>query len=966
VVEVASFGGAIQPAWSGTSGVFTGAVTTSYDANFTTVTDQAGKVRRSMVDALGRLRRLDEPDNTSALGSTINPTQPTSYNYDVLGNLTTVTQGTQIRTFTYDSLTRLRTAINPESGTVNYQYDDNGNLLVKTNARTDSLDANKKVNTHFEYDALNRVTRRWYNGSSSITATTHLSPSLPSGVGATEEARFFYDTQALPAGAPSYSRGTAVGMLVARTYGTGSNGDYYAYDVLGRTTLKIQQTGTVNYQVSAVYTLSGALNTLTYPSGRTVNNTYDQAGRLTTLTGNLGDGLTRTYASGILYSPIGGLVKEQFGTATPVFNKLFYNSRSQLAELRASTSYTGPTDYDANRGAIVNDYSDQCSGICSGASMPDNNGNLKKQQIQVATVQTKLQQYEYDSLNRLKSARELVSGVEQWKQQFTYDRWGNRLIDTAATFGIGINNTAFEKLDAANQLYAPGDLALPMAQRRMRYDATGNLTHDTYTGAGNRTYDAENKITSAWGGNNQAQLYSYDAAGQRIKRTVDGVETWQVYGFGGELLAEYPAGGAAANPQKEYGYRNGQLLVTASAPSRLNVASSTNGATATASETHSAPYAASGAINGDRKLYTNNAWANVTATYPQWLQVDFNGSRVIDEVDVFSIQDNPSSPSEPTLSLTFNNYGVTAFQVQYWNGSSWITVPNGQVTGNNRVWKQITFSPIATNKIKVIISGSADGYSRLAEVEAWGISAGSGADLRWLISDHLGTPRMILDQTGAVNNMTRHDYLPFGEELFAPTGGRSTAQGYSASNGIRQQFTGQERDSELNLDFFKARFYNGLQGRFIGVDPGPLTPADPQNFNRYTYVQNNPLKFIDPNGTDLTFLGGDADYMLAELARFTGLALKRDATTGMVTIDSSKKRNQKGTSTWFANKVIQVVQDARASVKIEFVRSAPTVFFDQYISCRFDVDDYNAFKRADDKFAAESFAHFIEEYYYEQ
>ena len=44
---------------------------------------------------------------------------------------------------------------------------------------------------------------------------------------------------------------------------------------------------------------------------------------------------------------------------------------------------------------------------------------------------------------------------------------------------------------------------------------------------------------------------------------VGGVETWQVYGIGGELVAEYPANALPASPQKEYGYRNGQLLVTA-------------------------------------------------------------------------------------------------------------------------------------------------------------------------------------------------------------------------------------------------------------------------------------------------------------------------------------------------------------------------------------------------------------------
>lgn len=153
--------------------MFTGAVITDYDTNFTTVTDQAGKVRRSIVDALGRLIRVDEPDGSGSLGTTALPTQATIYAYDVFGNLTDVTQGTQPpRHFAYDSLSRLRSAMNPESGTVIYQYDDNGNLLVKSDARG--------VSTHFEYDSINRLTRRWYNGSNSTSSTTHNSPALPS------------------------------------------------------------------------------------------------------------------------------------------------------------------------------------------------------------------------------------------------------------------------------------------------------------------------------------------------------------------------------------------------------------------------------------------------------------------------------------------------------------------------------------------------------------------------------------------------------------------------------------------------------------------------------------------------------------------------------------------------------------------------------------------------------------------
>jgi YD repeat-containing protein len=263
-------------------------------------------------------------------------------------------------------------------------------------------------------------------------------------------------------------------------------------------------------------------------------STGDRHGGRFVLGGDLGDGTSRTYSNEIIYTSFGPLAKEKFGTSSSaIYNKLFYNVRGQLAEIRASTSYSGPTDYDANRGAIVNSYSNSCAGICSGFTMTDNNGNLTKQQILIPGQTTFVQEYGYDSLNRLQSARELVSRAEQWKQEFSYDRWGNRTINTAVTYGVGINNKAFTVNSVNNRLGVPSGLS-----GLMEYDAVGNLTNDTYSGAGNRTYDAENKITSAWGGNNQAQLYAYDASGQRIKRTVNGTETWQVYGIGGELLAE--------------------------------------------------------------------------------------------------------------------------------------------------------------------------------------------------------------------------------------------------------------------------------------------------------------------------------------------------------------------------------------------------------------------------------------------
>jgi len=135
---------------------------------------------------------------------------------------------------------------------------------------------------------------------------------------------------------------------------------------------------------------------------------------------------------------------------------------------------------------------------------------------------------------------------------------------------------------------------------------------------------------------------------------------------------------------------------------------------------------------------------------------------------------------------------------------------------------------------------------------------GGGFKIYWLITDHLGTPRMLVDQSGTVGNIKRHDYLPFGEELFVGTGGRLGAEGYGCAPGqqgcnndnVRQQFTQKERDLETGLDFFGARYHASLQGRFISPDPllSSGLPGNPQTWNRYLYAVNNPLSVTDPTG----------------------------------------------------------------------------------------------------------------------
>lgn len=451
-----SFRGAVPPAPFAAGGaanpVSTGVVLTAYDAESLTVTDQALTRRRSVVDGLGRLVRVDEPDKSSGAldDANGNPVQPTSYTYDALGNLTQVTQGVQSRTFVYNSLSRLTTATNPEMChqgqtqcvpvPVTYDYNPDGSLFHKTDARG--------VVTTYNYDALGRVTARSYSDE-------------------TPDVVFTYDSQPLPDGAPALDRGKSSGRLVAVTYGGGILGNYSGgLDRFGRPHLSRQITDggpSEGYTFVYDYYLNGRLKTQGYPSGKIVETQYDAVGRVAGVKKQNdlyyagGDPGILNNAEVIKYTPHGAVSALRLGNG--LWEHTDFNSNLQVTQMGLGTAATDSS-------TLRLDYT-------YGTDDAHNNGNVRTQAIKVPWLtQPYVQTYGYDKLNRLNSAEESNTDIKPtptWKQVYAYDQYGNRTLDSGTIHPAQLNGTTNPAVSPADNRITSPDYS---------YDDAGNLLCD--------------------------------------------------------------------------------------------------------------------------------------------------------------------------------------------------------------------------------------------------------------------------------------------------------------------------------------------------------------------------------------------------------------------------------------------------------------------------------------------------------
>jgi YD repeat-containing protein len=461
---------------------------THYTGNTATVTDQAGKTKSTVTDALGRLIQvIENPTNVNG-----EPSLTTSYTYDALDDLASVTQGVQHRYFLYDSLRRLIRNRDPEEDinsnlalldpiTGNSQwsgshtYDADGNMITKVDARN--------ISVNYSYDALNREILRNYQ-------------SDPAGTPSIEH---FYDGKGL------VSPGTNALGQVTKVISSDPSSGSYTYDSFSAVGHVLQSTQIVDgrsYQMQYTYDLDGNKITEKYPSLRVVASTMDSAGRVSSVSSPTS---TVPYADAIQYSPHGGITALLFG------NGLWEHTNYDSSRWQAIEVGVGLTQGASDLLQIKYDY---------GKSI--NNGNILRQVITAPATQTGQNMLvthlaQYDAVNRLNGIQEVsgdVSSIQPtaiWQQGFTYDQYGNR-ITLSATDGLPTPGPAPAIDPNTNRMVVS-------ATSGFAYDHVGNLVQQPVV-AGQNTYlyDGENRIIQSQEGT-AVQAFKYDGLNHRVKKT---------------------------------------------------------------------------------------------------------------------------------------------------------------------------------------------------------------------------------------------------------------------------------------------------------------------------------------------------------------------------------------------------------------------------------------------------------------
>lgn len=766
----------------------------NYSGNCATVTDETGRKRKFCSDALGRTTGVwEDPDALNF---------KTEYQYDALGNLLRVDQKGdspsdsskwRSRIFTYDSLSHLLNASNPESGLITYTYDNDGNVSQKTDARG--------IASYFAYDSLHR-----------LTATTYSDPYMA-------PASWTYDETSIWGVNPS----NPVGRLT-HTSRSGSS-TVFSYDPMGRVNSEWPCTpsicGTGSYPFSVTYDAAGHVIALTYPSGRTVSNRYTAAGRLDRVRFESFGGQSVGYdylniptgsdQNSWGYWPTGTTRQTNLGNS--VANMAWYNNRQQPTYLTVSGSqvfsskaysYADPNRNDHNNGNVM-----------SIVDLLDGGRN---------------QIFGYDALNRLGSAFETT----HWNQTYGIDAWGNM-----RQYGTWQNA---ETHNVYNRYAASTTGTCTYSAVTYCYDTAGNLTWDLVH---RYAFDSESRLANV---DNNTETYWYDAEGNRVRKDVVGSDSTEYIYFGGQVIAERNVTNGAWT---DYIYANGKRVAQAyDFEDRLHVWGSTCANCGFQYAAYRFPNAAG--LNGytirdgDVLYVRQTQFGNMRTgigfnftdgSYSSGLALyDTDGEQIVrDGIGLNGGWHNRTIRLTPLLTGKTINLAYIYIEPLS-GGGDWQGYYNDIVLAS----ADGTVHPIYTRQ-KTVGFEAVDHTSGMASLQSDVNHDGGAATYNFSVfyyhGDHLGTSRLMTNNSGWP--IWQGTFLPYGQE-WNP---QSTTNNY--------KFTGLERDAETGLDHTWFRQHSPVMGRWMTPDPAGLAAVDlsnPQSLNRYSYVYNRPTIFSDYTG----------------------------------------------------------------------------------------------------------------------
>jgi RHS repeat-associated protein len=345
-----------------------GTTTNVYTNWHTTTSDKNNKPKDYYFDAYQNLANIVE--HNSGIHAT------TTYVYDLNKNLSSITDGAgNVRNFTYDGLNNKLTAQDLHAtgdsyfGTYTYTYDDNKNLS--------SIVDPKSQTVNYTYDALNRLLTEDYTGNSGTEVT------------------YVYD-----AGTDGKGRlctASSTGALITN-----------AYNALGQVKISTTTIAGVSYATKYDYDRQGNQTTITYPDNSQVNNTYNQAGLLESVSQKENGGTFSDVISNLNYSPTGNVTVKTFGNGNQTINTYDSNALYRL------------TNIFTYKPAVPGQYM-MMSLIGSGgsSSVPQSFSGSR-----VADSDKSVSQANYGSLDQGNIVRSTFSKVEP---KVTLEKWGGEV-----------------------------------------------------------------------------------------------------------------------------------------------------------------------------------------------------------------------------------------------------------------------------------------------------------------------------------------------------------------------------------------------------------------------------------------------------------------------------------------------------------------------------------------------------------